>query len=120
MSHYCYVKICIRSRCQGNELEICNLFQFIILSHKPWLNAIVESFTTEIEEMELKVKNFLQDGCGSSHGKNGSPCSLQFSEALILENLRNCRELSHGELDLVILANIEAFTHVEVSGEKRK
>ena len=66
------------------------------------------------------MKNFLQDGCGCSHGKNRSPCSLQFYEALILENLRNCMELSHGELDLVILANIQAFTYVEVSGEKRK
>ena len=75
-----------------------------------------ELFTTEIEEIELKVKNFLQDGCGCSHGKNGSPCSRQFSEALILGNLRNCMELS--QLDLVILANIQAFTYVEVSGEK--
>ena len=49
-----------------------------------------------------------------------SPCSRQFSEALILENLRNCMELSHGELDLVILGNIQAFTNVEVSEEKRK
>ena len=49
-----------------------------------------------------------------------SPCSRQFSEALILENLRSCMELSHGELDLLILANIQAFTYVEVSGEKRK
>ena len=73
-----------------------------------------ELFTTEIEEMELKVKNFLQDGCGCSHGKNGSPCSRQFSEAHILEDLRNCMELSHGELDLVILVNIQ------VSEEKRK
>ena len=76
-----------------------------------------ELFTTA---MELKVKNFLQDGCGCSHGKNGSPCSRQFSEAHILENLRNCMELSNGELDLVILANIQAFTNVEVSEEKRK
>ena len=112
MSHYCHVKICIRSRCQGNKLEIFNLFQFIILSHKPWLNAIVESCS------QLKIKNFLQDGCGCSHGKNGSPCSRQFSEALILGNLRNCMELS--QLDLVILANIQAFTYVEVSGEKWK
>ena len=52
MSHYRHVKICIHSRCQGNELEICNLFQFIILSHKPWLNAIVESC------LQLKLKRW--------------------------------------------------------------
>ena len=66
------------------------------------------------------MKNFLQDGCGCSHGKNRSPCSRQFSEALMLENLHNCMELSQGELDLVNLANIQAFTYVEVSGEKQK
>ena len=38
----------------------------------------------------------------------------------MLSNLNNCLELSHGELDLVILANIQAFTNVEIIGEKRK
>ena len=53
-----------------------------------------------------KVKQFLEAGCRRSKGIKGSHCSLQFSEAAVLENLNNCRELSHGELDLVILANI--------------
>ena len=55
-----------------------------------------------------KVKQFLQAGY----------CSLQFSEAAVLEHLNNCMELSHGELDLVILANIQASTFIEISGEK--
>lgn len=39
----------------------------------------------------------------------------------MLTNLNNCMELSHGELDLVILSNIQAlFTTMEVTGEKRK
>ena len=29
-------------------------------------------------------------------------------------------QLSHGELDLVILANIQAYTLIQISGEKRK
>ena len=117
MSHYRHVKICIRSRCQGNKLEICNLFQFIILSHKPWLNAIVEScWQVKLKRWSWKWKIFVKMDVVALI----SPCSRQFSEALILENLRNCMELSHGELDLVILANIQAFTYVEVSGEKRK
>lgn len=51
-----------------------------------------------------KVKQFLQAGYRS----------LQFSEAAVLEHLNNCMELSHGELDLVILANIQASTFIEI------
>ena len=72
------------------------------------------------EEIVEKVKQFLQAGCGCSRGIKGGHCSQQFSKAAVLVNLNNCMELSHGELDLVILANIQAFTSVEVSGEKRK
>lgn len=35
-------------------------------------------------------------------------------------NLNNCMELLHEELDLVILANIQASTFIEISGEKQK
>ena len=38
---------------------------------------------------------------------------------LFFFNLNNCRELSSVELDLVILANIQAFTHSESIGKKR-
>lgn len=72
------------------------------------------------EEVVEKVKQFLLAGCGCSRGIKGGHCSQQFSEAAVLVNLNNCMELSHGELDLVILANIQAFTSIEVSGEKRK
>lgn len=72
------------------------------------------------EEIVGKVKQFLQAGCGCSRGIKGGHCSQQFSEAAVLVNLNNCMELSHGELDLVILANIQAFTSIEVSGGKRK
>ena len=73
------------------------------------------------EEIAEKVKNFLQAGCGCSRGPKGGHCSNQFSEEAVLTNLNNCMELSHGELDLVILANIQAlFTTMEVTGEKRK
>lgn len=65
-----------------------------------------ELLTSENEECVGKVKQFLEAGCRCSRGIKGSHCSLQFSEAAVLENLNNCMELSHGELDLVILANI--------------
>ena len=38
----------------------------------------------------------------------------------MLANLNNCLELTHGELDLVILAHIQALTSIEIVGEKRK
>ena len=62
---------------------------------------------------------FLQDGCGSALGEKGGPCSAQFLEETVLFNLSNCLELTSGELDLVILANIQAFTRIDCVGEKR-
>ena len=67
-----------------------------------------------------KVKQFLQAACGCSKGIKGSQCSQQLSEVAVITNLNNAMEQSHGELDLVILANIQASTFIEISGEKRK
>lgn len=72
------------------------------------------------QEVVARVKKFLHDGCGCSRGCNGMQCCQQFSEESVLSNLYSCLELSHTELDLVILGNIQAFTSIEVSGEKRK
>ena len=66
-----------------------------------------------------KTSKFLQDGCGCGLGEKGGPCSTQFSEETVLVNLNNCLELTSGELDLVILANIQAFTRIDCVGEKR-
>ena len=72
------------------------------------------------EEIIAKVTKFLHEGCGCSHGTKGGQCCQQFSKDAVIFNLNNCLELSHGELDLVVLANIQAFTNSEVIGEKRK
>ena len=53
-------------------------------------------------------------------GSQGGQCSDQFTEESVLANLYNCLELSHTELDLIVLANIQAFSAAEVIGEKRK
>ena len=66
-----------------------------------------------------KFSIFLQNGCGCHYGPKGDSCSQQFSEATINFNLNNVLELSHEELDLVILANIQASTRNEVIGKKR-
>ena len=72
------------------------------------------------EEIVAKVKKFLEEGCKCSQGVKGGYCSQQFQKEVVLSNLNNCLELSHGELDLVILANIQAFTRIDVIGDKRK
>ena len=66
-----------------------------------------------------KVKKFMQDGCGCTLSGKGGQCCEQFSEETVLFNLNNCQELSHGELDLVILTSIQAFTRSDPIGGKR-
>ena len=73
----------------------------------------------ENEEVINRVKRFLQEGCGCARGPNGGPCSGYFSEETVMSNLNNCLELSSAELDLVILANIQAFTRIDHIGDKR-
>ena len=46
--------------------------------------------------------------------------SNELTEESVLNNLYNCLELSQAELDLVILANIQASMAIEVIGGKRK
>jgi len=72
------------------------------------------------EEIIAKVTKLLQEGCGCSRGTKGGQCCEQFSKEAVLSNLNNCLELSHGELDLVILANIQVCMNSEIIGEKRK
>ena len=74
----------------------------------------------ENKEILSKVEICLQNGCGCSHTSKGGQCSRQFSKEAVLFNVNNCLELSRGELDLVILANIQASTSFETTGEKRK
>ena len=73
----------------------------------------------ENEEVINRVKRFLQEGCGCARGPNGGPCSGYFSEETVMSNLNNCLELSSAELDLVILANIQAFTRIDHIGDKQ-
>ena len=75
---------------------------------------------TENKESIANVQKFMQDGCGCRRGLKSSQCSDQLTEETVLDNLYNCLELSHVELDLVVLANIQAFTAIEAIGEKRK
>ena len=62
------------------------------------------------------VKKFLESGCKCSLGPKDDPSSSQFTGE-VMANLNNCLELSTKELDLVILANIQAVTRFENIGE---
>ena len=75
----------------------------------------IEEIPNQIE----KAKKFLRNGCGCSCGTKGVQCSRDFNEETVLFNLNNCLELTAGELDLVILANIQVFTRDECIGSKR-
>ena len=72
------------------------------------------------EEIIVNVKRFLRDGtsCGCSPGVKGGPCLQQFSEEVVLSNIKNCLEMTHAELDLMIITNIQAVTKIKVVGKK--
>ena len=57
-------------------------------------------------EIIKRAKKFLRNGSGCSHGSKGGACSRELKEEAVLFNLNNCLELTSGELDLIILANI--------------
>lgn len=78
------------------------------------------SETENRKTINAKLQKFIQDGCGCRRGLKGGQCSDHFTEETVLNNLYNCLELSHMELDLVILANIQAFATTEVIGGKMK
>ena len=56
-----------------------------------------------------KAKKCIKDGCGCTLGPKGGPCSSQFLIEDVRFNLNNSLEISTGEIDLVILANIQGF-----------
>ena len=76
--------------------------------------------TENVSSIVHKVQKFLQVGCGCHQGLKGGQCSDYFKVETVIGNLYNCLELSHAELDLVILPNLQAFTAAKVTGGKRK
>ena len=74
----------------------------------------------EKEQIIANLKRFLRDGCDCSRRVKGGPCCKKFSEKLVLSNVNNCLEPTRAELDLVILANIQAVAKIDFIGEKRK
>ena len=59
---------------------------------------------------EQIISDFLENGCGCSKW-NGNDCIQQFFVGHIKEVRMHCQELSHGELDLLILGQLLPFTN---------
>ena len=74
----------------------------------------------ENEQIIANLKRFLRDGCDCSRHVKGGPCCKQFSEKLVLSNVNSWLELMRAELNLVILANIQAVAKIDFIDEKRK
>lgn len=63
----------------------------------------------EIHEAEdLKLDNFMNKTGNCHFGSNGKACSSLFTRSEISSSRINCKEMSKSELDLVILASLEA------------
>jgi len=69
-------------------------------------------------EIIKRAKKFLRNGSVSLRGSRGGPRSREFKEETVFFNLNNCLKLASGELDLIILANIQAFTCDDCIGTK--
>lgn len=69
----------------------------------------VEASSHDIKERE-SVDQFVAVGCGCTKWK-GKPCSAQFSKEYIERYRNSCLEISHSELDMVIMGQLSAFTN---------
>ncbi len=68
-------------------------------------------------EEEKTVSDFKAATCGFSHN-SGGPCSDAFTTAYLLEHRSNCSEMTHTELDLVILTAISSARPQQTSRTK--
>ena len=98
----------------GYDNQSQNADHKISLISKRWQTLIQQR-----AKISTKKKTFMQNGCGCILSGKGGQCCEQFSEETVLFNLNNCQELSHGELDLVILTSIQGFTRSDPVGGKR-
>ena len=72
--------------------------------------AVDSSFEDKKEEETIQA--FIEESCCCSLGPKKTPCSSQLSLSTISQARNNCLQLSHSELDLVIMAQIHALrTH---------
>ena len=74
-------------------------------------NYLNEAECSEADRAEkAKVSEFLRKGCSCKLGPNKDSCSRKLSEDQLLNSRASCLELSLSELDMVILAQLQANT----------
>lgn len=65
-----------------------------------------------VQEVDLAeehaIEEFMRETCKCHYGIDGRACSCQFEYELIASTRMNCLEMTKSELDLVILAHLEA------------
>ena len=69
------------------------------------------SVRKEDETEERSVDDFIAKGCGCLLGPKGSPCLQFFSRAELSTTRMNYHEMSATELDMLVLANLDAHRH---------
>ena len=65
----------------------------------------------EDEAEELRINTFMAETCCCHFGPKSTACSTRFDRELIATTRMNCREMTKAQLDVVILANLEAHQH---------
>jgi len=75
-----------------------------------------DSVREEDEAEDRMVDEFITNGCGCALGAGKSPCSKSFNREELSTTRYNCSEMSSTELDMLVLANLDAHRH---SSEKR-
>ena len=63
------------------------------------------------EDEEAEKKRVNKFTCDCHFGPKSTACSTLFSRELLATTCMNCRELNRVQLDLVVLANLEAHQH---------
>lgn len=70
----------------------------------------VEIKTSFSDEKEIqKVDQFFSDSCKCQQGPKGTLCSTALLKELILTTRNNCHQLTRHELDLAVMAQINAL-----------
>ena len=71
-----------------------------------------EQTVSDVKEQQ-DIQKFLVDTCKCKLGSRGKPCCLSFSMETIRSCRNNCAELSHNELDLVVISQVHYLRTVE-------
>ena len=66
------------------------------------------SLREEDETEKREIDEFISKGCSCSLGSGGSSCSTSFSRDDISNTRMSCKEMSTVELDMLVLANLDA------------